>query len=543
MPMRFQFCLLLWLLLGGMTLCAQTLVSSDLPILVINTNGQTIQNNSKIRVDFRIIFNGEGVRNQVTDPPLLFNGKAGIEIRGQSSSGFPMKSYNIELQDLSGNDLDQSLFGMPEDSDWVLYAPYTDKTLMHNVLAYTLSRSMAHWAPRCRYVEVVINGNYRGIYVLMEKIKRTNGRLSLATLQSADNQGDERTGGYIFSIDKEPNGWFSPVPVPNATDGGVRQWSFVYPKPDSITIPQRQYLQSIVDAFEQKAASPQRADPVNGLGSLIDYGSFADYHIIDELSKNVDGYRLSTYFHKDKDSRNSKIKAGPVWDFDIAFRNANYCEGNNTTGWALDFNTVCPGQAAGLIPRFWYDIVREDSIFSDTLYCHWKALRQTVLHETNLFRIIDSISTLTAEARTRHFVRWPILGVYVWPNPQPIPPDYPGEIASLKQWLQQRLAWLDRHMPQQGTCKPLVRDGRLEVSVSPNPIQSQSVIRITSSVQQRLSASIYNTYGQRLWSVEQLVNVGLTTLSSVPWNRWPHGMYVLQVRGEDGEREVVTVIN
>lgn len=540
--MRFRLFLLIAWLIGLKQLNAQTLTSSDLPIVLINTNGQSIQNNLKIRVNIGIVFNGEGVRNRITDQPLHYNGGAGMEIRGQSSSGFPMNSYNIELQDAAGNDLNQSLFGMPEDSDWVLYAPYTDKTLMHNVLAYTLSRSMGHWAPRCRYVELVINGSYRGIYVLMEKIKRTNGRLSLATLQNTDNQNDELTGGYIFSIDKEPNGWFSSVPVPNATDGGVRQWSYVYPKPDSITNPQQQYLKSIVDAFEQKAASPDRDDPENGLGKIIDYGSFADYHIIDELSKNVDGYRLSTYFHKDKDSRNSKIKAGPVWDFDIAFRNANYCDGNNTVGWALDFNEVCPGQAAGLIPRFWYDIVREDSIFSDTLYCHWNALRQSVLHETNLFRIIDSISTLTAEARTRHFVRWPILGIYVWPNPQPIPPDYPAEIASLKNWLQQRLRWLDNNMPQQGNCKPYVRDGQFDVAIYPNPLPNEGTLQITSAISQRLVITVYTMHGQAIWQTKPVVNTGVFTLSTIPWSRWTKGMYLLQVCGEDGQRKSIKVI-
>ena len=97
-------------------------------------------------------------------------------MRGQSSQTFPMKSYGLELRDNSGNSQNKSLFGMPKESDWILYAPYTDKTLMRNFLAYTMSSEMGHWAAHCRFVELIINGDYQGIYVFMEKIKWGSGR-------------------------------------------------------------------------------------------------------------------------------------------------------------------------------------------------------------------------------------------------------------------------------------------------------------------------------------------------------------------------------
>src|SRR5436190_6286011 len=154
---------------------AQTVTSSNLPIIVINTNGQAIVDDPKITADMGIIYNGSA-RNNITDPFNHYNGKIGIEIRGQSSQMFPMKSYTIELRDATGNSQDKSLFGFPKESDWVLYAPYTDKTLMRNFLAYTLSNEMGHWAAHCRFVEVVLNNDYKGIYVFMEKIKRGSGR-------------------------------------------------------------------------------------------------------------------------------------------------------------------------------------------------------------------------------------------------------------------------------------------------------------------------------------------------------------------------------
>src|SRR4026209_215288 len=218
---------LLFFLFLQVFLHAQTLTSSNLPIIIINTNGQTIIDDPKITADMGIIFNGENVRNNVSDPLNHYNGKIGIEIRGQSSQMFPMKSYGLELRDAAGSSLEKSIFRMPKEADWVLYAPYTDKTLMRNFLAYTISNELGHWAAHCRFVEVVINGDYKGIYVFMERIKRGSGRVNIAKMGSTDVSGDAVTGGYIFSLDKEPNGWFSSYIAPGSTTQSKRQFSYV----------------------------------------------------------------------------------------------------------------------------------------------------------------------------------------------------------------------------------------------------------------------------------------------------------------------------
>ena len=213
---RVQLLVFCLLILFGID--AQLLTSSNLPVIVINTGGQTIPDEPKITADMGIINNGAGVRNNLSDPFNHYNGKIGIEIRGQSSQMFPMKSYSIELRDIAGNSQDKSLFGLPKESDWVLYAPYNDKTLMHNFLAYTMAREMGHWSANCRYVEVVIDGDYKGIYVFMEKIKRNSGRVNIPKMNTTDIAGDPVTGGYLFSIDKEANAWFSAYATNNSTN-------------------------------------------------------------------------------------------------------------------------------------------------------------------------------------------------------------------------------------------------------------------------------------------------------------------------------------
>jgi hypothetical protein len=156
--------------------------SSNLPLVVINTNGQSIQDVAKIAANMKIIFNGSGKLNTPSDPGNVYNGNVGIEIHGAYSATFPQKSYGIESKDKAGNKLNVSLLGMPEENDWILLANYNDKTFMRNMLAFEISRRLGHYAPRTQLVEVILNNEYRGIYILTEKIKRDKGRVNIAKL-------------------------------------------------------------------------------------------------------------------------------------------------------------------------------------------------------------------------------------------------------------------------------------------------------------------------------------------------------------------------
>jgi hypothetical protein len=517
----------------------QTFTSSNLPIIIINTNGQTIVDDPKITADMGIIYNGVGVRNNVADPYNHYNRKIGIEIRGKSSQMFPMKSYGLELRDNAGNSQDKALFGLPKENDWILYTPYTDKTLMRNFLAYTLSRELGHWASNCRFVEVMVNGDYKGVYVFEEKIKRGSGRVSIAKINTTDVSGDAVTGGYIFSLDKDPDGWFSSYTTPGSTNGAKRQFSYVYPKLENIVQAQKDYIKSYVDSFENALAGPQFQDPVNGVRKFADIPSFVDYFIVNEISRNVDGYRLSSYFYKDRNSKNSKISAGPVWDYDLAFRNADYCN-----GWASDFNNVCPGDGAGLIPFWWYKF-RNDTAFNGLLRCRWKQLRTTTLSETHFNHLIDSVVSRVNEARQRHFQRWPVLGQYIWPNPSPLANTYDQEITYLKSWIHDRLQWIDANIPNAGACLdynyPVDVTASIIVSVQPNPITGNGIVSVQSNMPQAVSLNVFDMMGQRVYSSQYNLSFGYNTLniSSAPWAT---GIYLFNFRTSAGEKFVYKAV-
>ncbi len=491
-----------------------------------------------------IIYNGSGIRNNTTDPFNHYNGKIGIEIRGQSSQMFPMKSYSIELRDNTGSSQDKVLFGLPKESDWVLYAPYTDKTLMRNFLAYTMSREMGHWAANCVFVEVVVNGDYKGVYVFMEKIKRGSGRVNIAKIATTDVGGDTVTGGYIFSLDKEPDGWYSSYVTPNSTFDAKRQFSYVYPKLESIVQQQKDYIKAYVDSFENALAGPNFQDPLLGVRKFADLPSFIDYFIVNEVSRNVDGYRLSSFFYKDRNSKNAKIFAGPVWDYDLAFRNANYCDGSNVDGWAYRFNYVCPGDGAGLVP-FWWNNLMNDTAFKGNLRCRWKQLRSSNLSVSHLNFLVDSIVNLVNEARQRHFQRWPVLGQYIWPNPQPIPTTYDGEISSLKAWINSRLQWIDDNIPNTGSCMDYQPPGNvpqsLNASIQPNPIAGNANVSIQSTIAQRIILKVTDALGRTTCQYHSDVSIGLNSIV-VPALGWSSGVYFFSFTSSSGEKIVAKAV-
>lgn len=473
-----------------------TLTSSNLPIVILDTYGQVIPDDPKIPAGLKIYDNGPGVRNYISDPPQ-FDGHSGIEIRGSSSQMFPKKSYGFETWDALGNSIDTSLLNMPAESDWILNANYTDKSLMRNTLAYQVWQNMGHYATRYQFVELVLNGQYKGVYIFSEKIKRDKNRVNISKLSPDQNTGDLVTGGYIFKVDKFTgsggSGWTSSYPPSSHTNNQTIFFQYEYPKEEDISIQQKAYIQNNVYNFETALNGPNFADTVNGYRKYAVESTFIDYFLVNELSKNVDGYRLSTFLHKQRDSEGGKIRMGPVWDYDIAWHNANYCGGDVTSGWAYQF--PCPDDY-WQVP-FWWGRLLMDPLYSSHLKCRWQYLRQNMLSNAWFDNYLDSISGMLNEAQQRNFIAWPILGIYVWPNPWPYAPTYEGEVSGLKTWLHNRLAWLDANMP--GTCNTTstvsLTDANLVFLVYPNPVNEELKIEYSLENRSKVSTSIINMQG------------------------------------------------
>jgi len=455
-----------------------------LPIVSINTLGNPIENEPKVEASMGIIDNGPGVFNNATDSFNSFNGSIGIEYRGNSSQNFPKKSYGFEIWDITQNDSDAVILGMPEESDFVLHSSFSDKTMMRNALTYSLYGAMGHYSPRCRFVELMLNGEYQGVYVLMEKIKRDANRVDISKLLPEDIEGNELTGGYIIKIDwgqgSFTGGWKSVIGPcdPNSLDTIFYQYE--YPDGNEIQPQQADYIQNYVSDFERSLTEYSLYDTVIGYRHYVDTKSMIDAMIINELAKNVDGYRLSTFFTKDKDSKGGKLASGPLWDFDLAWRNANYYEGDNPFDWQY-YN--CGDGAQN--PAVWKYFM-EDSVFRNELKCRWTELREGILSTPALFSHVDSLmQVITPDAIDRNFDYWQILGTYVWPNPEPIPESYEGEIWALKSWISTRAGWLDGFIP--GICPPEIvtsinNTTENKLNLFPDPAENELNLRSDKAI-------------------------------------------------------------
>ncbi|MBD3636637.1 MAG: CotH kinase family protein [Crocinitomicaceae bacterium] len=456
---------------------------SNLPIVVINTdNGATIPDEPKINAEMGIIYNGDGVMNNVNDPFNEFYGDIGIERRGSSSQGFPKKPYAIETRGPDSSNYNVSIFNWPADNDWALIAPYSDKSLIRNVLTYKLGNDLGNYSPRTKLCELILNDEYMGVYVLTERIKQNPGRVNVDKLEYADTIGNELSGGYIVKIDKTTGGgivaWNSPIgQAPPAT--GQLRYQLHDPDIDTIHPLQLNYIQNYITDFEYALDGPNFSDPVLGYEAYIDVPSFIDFMIINEISKNVDGYRISTFYHKEHISDGGKLKAGPLWDFNLAWGNANYCQGGQTTGWEIYFNDVC-GNGGPLNNPFHWNRFVEDPDFTYALNCRWQELRQDELHTDSILTYIDELAFYLEDAADRNFSRWQILGMYVWPN-NFVGNTYQEEIDYLKTWVVDRINWMDANMF--GSCPNLaVNQNTINTRIFPNPTQNYLQLQFSEPV-------------------------------------------------------------
>lgn len=438
--------------------------SSDLPIVVINTNNLSILDDTRIVVDMGIIDNGEGIRNNLTDPYNGYEGKISIEKRGESSQMFPKRSYSLETQTDLGENNNVSLLGMPVENDWILYAPYSDKSMMRNVLAFNLAVKMGRYASRTRYCEVVINNDYRGVYVLMEKIKRDSNRVDIAKLTTLDVSGDELTGGYILRVDKiDANDYPAWLSVPQPQLPGEWSIAFQYydPKGDELENVQQQYIKKFIYDFESVLSGKDFNNIVSGYAAYIGEKSFVDFMMISEVSKNVDTYIFSTYMYKEKDSNGGKLKMGPLWDYNLAFGNVDYHENSEIApGWMYNDS----------YRMYWFRRLMSDPNFANRFQCRWTDLRADLLSDQSIITTIDSLATELAEAQQRNFKRWKILGNYIWPN-QFVGNSFQEEIDFLKQWTLERLAWMDVNLNKPcGAIITGINDEQMHnIDVYPNP--------------------------------------------------------------------------
>jgi hypothetical protein len=411
---------------------------SNLPLVVLDMSGNPPRHEDGTLVKAKFINTKDGTASMSGKPD--FDGLAAIRTRGHSTRDLPKRSYSLHTMDSSTNQTKVPLLGLPAEEDWVLYAPFEDKTMIRDVLAYELARQMGHYAPRTRFVELFIKRSsgtvsmrdYHGVYVLVERIKRGKNRVNIEKLEQDDVSEPKISGGYIVKRDhNEGSGSrFS------TRHGGP--YYFVYPRPKNINNEQKRYIRNYFNKFEEALYGEDFADPESGYAAYLDVDGFIDSHWLIELSKNVDGFRYSAYITKD---RGEKLKPGPAWDWNRAFGNANYYGGNQTRGWY--WGVLRPNEIS------WHHRLREDPAYVRRSAARWHELRKSVFDPKNVSKLVDGYAAELEQAQKRNFERWPILGQHVSSNAY-VGESYKDEVQWLKKWIEGRIAWIDKQVVDGG---------------------------------------------------------------------------------------------
>lgn len=518
--------------------------SSNIPLVILNSFGTNISHEQKIEGAMQV---ADGGRERTKLAMAAdFSGRCLLNLRGRASLRYPKNSFTVKLIDGEGEAAPASVFKMPADADWVLYAPYPDKTLIRDVIAYEMHTAMGHWAPRTKLVEVFVNRtgtklsrrDYAGVYVFVERIKRGKQRVDIARLRPDDNSEPRLTGGYIFKKDHidqagfpmggegggmpyqstragyptgpggfpaDPQGFQPAATVtrssssssssrrvsrivtnhfgfeftmsPEAAGGTAfrdeyevsikeeesfkttrtNEFYFVEPEPDEITAVQKAWLKNHLNQLEAALYGDDFRDPAKGWRAFIDGDSFIDYHLITETTKNVDGFRFSVFFSKD---RGGKVKADPIWDWNLSLGNAN-----GKQGWIPEY---------WLWPQLdnkeysWYRRLFEDPDFGQRYVDRWAQLRTNVFATAGILARIDELAALLDEAQKRNFEKWPIMGRPINPN-YFVGASYDQEIGFLKKFIETRLDWIEKQFPPVPRLERS-RDGRNTLSASAGEI-------------------------------------------------------------------------
>jgi hypothetical protein len=536
-----------WLLLPAL-LIGQSLSVSNLPILRIDTKTRVIQDEPKIPVVMEIFDKGAGQLNQVSSTPTIST-IAGIEFRGSTSQadfyflpGLVKKPYGIELWTDSTGLLDKklSLVQMPVESDWVLNASYNDRSFMRDFLAQMIAGRLGVLNSKTKFIELIINDEYRGVYVLMEKIKQGKNRVPISDLYPTENSGDDVTGGYLLKIDKtsgSPSTTFKSNYTSGISATQKCEFQIEYPKYGIITQQQLIYIRDYINTWERKLMTEDMNDPKASFRDLMDMPSFVNFFILNEVTRNVDGFRLSTYLYKDKESLGGKIKMGPAWDFNIAFGNADYLNGWMTNGFVYKAMENEGGKNDYWQVPFWWNKLIQDASFRKALATRWKEVRSSFLNTNTINATIDSAQVVLKEPLNRNFQKFPLMGRKIWPNYY-VGSTLTDEVNWLKNWIQGRLTWLDAQMALFDS--PILGNEQVAgASVYPNPSTGLFYWKFYLDKPDVITYQLIDSQGRTVFSSKNLNFTAGEQIYPLDFTNLATGNYILQWSTSAGATEKV----
>ena len=315
------------------------------------------------------------------DGNISLDATTSLRGRGNSTWLYPKKPYAIKL------DSKASVLGMPKHKRWVLLANWMDRTLMRNAVSFEMARQIMDWVPRGKFVELFLNGEYQGNYYLCEQIKIDKNRVNIKEFD--DESTDGESGGYLLEFDTNYQGEINyfktssynyPVTIKDPDEDCITSWKH----------PLYTYIQEFVNEADNAA---QEYDN-DKLLSKIDLSSFVNFFLIYEITTNTEPLNpKSCYMHKDAGA-DTKLKAGPVWDFDWAT-------------FSPDKEGILNGNA------LWYSSLMNSTEFKSALKKRWTEVKPIF---ENIDSFINEQADLIRDSEAINHQMWPIDDRHNYPN-------------------------------------------------------------------------------------------------------------------------------
>ncbi|MDR1518288.1 MAG: CotH kinase family protein [Dysgonamonadaceae bacterium] len=408
---------------------------AGIPIVVVHTTNAAEVNSKENYI--------KGIASFIYNGGKAFYSDS-TEIRGRGNASWSMtqpnnlkKPYRIKLY----NSI--ALMGNPaKGKSWTLINNWGDKTLMRNLLAFSISKLFEMpYTPAGQPVNVFYNGEYKGCYQLCDQIDVRKGRVDVKEMGENDISGKNLTGGYLIEIDayanQEPaNTWFTSAM--NETTVTIKSPDVVYD--NGITrLEQYNYIRDHFNKLEAALHADNYKDPADGYRKYLDTHTFIRHFLVGELSGNIDTY-WSVYMYKQRE--NDIFYTGPVWDFDIAFDNDDRVYPiNSKTDWLYKSGSRVTGMG-----RF-VDRLFSDPEFADEVKSTYKKYRDSgAISEASLHALVDDYAAKMDESQRLNFTRWKIMSTKVHQNPSPLPGSYSGEVQRIKSFISSRIVWMDKFL-------------------------------------------------------------------------------------------------
>ncbi|MCB9425631.1 MAG: CotH kinase family protein [Flavobacteriales bacterium] len=350
----------------------------------------------------------------------------------------PKKPLGFTTLNPDNTNDNESLLGLPKENDWILNSFAFDPSFIRDYISYELARKMGNYASRGEFCELVLNGEYQGLYLLQEKLKVDGDRVNIKKLDPTDQSEPEITGGYIIKCDKNTGG--DSVAWSDFTNTGVDA-NYIHdnPNPTEITSTQSDYIRGVFISLNT-AARQSNANIKTGYPSVIDIPSFVDFILLNEFASNVDAYQFSTYFHKD---RNGKLRAGPIWDFNLTYGMDAFSNRSRSSVWQFT-----NGDNEG--SPFWKNLF-ENPEFNCYLAKRWSELSQNgeILHTGTIHNRIDELSEMLSEAAERNNNKWEgQRSLYLYEEV-----SHSKGVDDVKSFMDRRTNWLNEQLVVSGNCE------------------------------------------------------------------------------------------